>query len=127
MTERALLLQERALIAAAVAYATWPALTVDADDNRLILRLDELCRFIRQMPEVDRFQIEHGPVEAIYWGAHHLLKALRSPSPSDASVRYAKRVFLAAVFCYFEARSIASLHAMRLPDHVPEPPKVPVL
>lgn len=128
MTERALLAQERALISAVVAFVAHPVtgLHDEAAKKVLLLRIMSLCDAIAAMPVVDRFQIEHGPIEHLYWGAQDLIKVHRDKEASHWDRKREARYMACHLLRYFEVRSVLGLRALGLPDHVPAPPKTPV-
>lgn len=126
MTERPLLAQERALISTVVAFVAHPETGVRYDDKVLLLRMMSLCDAIAQMPQVDRFQIEHGPVCHIYWAARDLIKVFRDKDSNHWHRKTEARFLACHLLRYFEVRSVLGVRALGLPDHVPEPPKTPV-
>lgn len=126
MTERPLLVQERALISTVVAFVAHPATGVGHRDKVHLMRLMSLCDAIAQMPQVDKFQIEHGPVCHIYWAACDLIKVFRAKDATHWNRKTEARFLACHLLRYFEVRSVLGVRALGLPDHVPEPPKTPV-
>jgi hypothetical protein len=131
MTERPLLPQERALISASVAFCVLPAAGQPRADRFLLLRLMTLCDAVADMAasplKSPRFEIEHGPVQHIYWAARELIKLHRDKAASRTARECKARHLACHVFTYFDTRSILGLRGLSLAEHVPEPPKAVVI
>lgn len=119
MTDRPLSLHERALIAAAVAFCAVPASGFYQEDDRLLRRLADIIDAMEGHPFPDQLKVQSGPLQDVYGEAVKLVAAHRNRSVGGYVVRDHMRFLACAVFAYFEARSVASLQALRLPDHVP--------
>lgn len=122
---RALNAHERALLAAVTNFCLLPATGLHGEDKHLLMRIEEVLRAVMKLPQVDRFQIEHGPLTNIFYQARDLIDAVRDREGENQKRRQARYLAL-LLFPYFEGRTVTALRAHGLPDHVPEPPKEPV-
>lgn len=121
MTSRPLMAHERALIAAAVVFSAAPAVSADGFGKTDLFRLASICDGVRDLPSVDRFQVEHGPVTDIYWAATELIQAYRDSSVDRMAKDRLARLLAASVFCYFEQRCVSGLKGLGLKHQMAAP------
>lgn len=119
MTDRALTLHERALIAAAVAFCAVPSSGFYQADDRLLRRIADITDAIQRLSLADQLVVTTGPMQNIYGDAVKLVEAQRSKEAHGDSIANYTRWLACDVLTYFEQRSIAAINGLGLPDHVP--------